>query len=207
MRSVGYEDRALIELPYPKDQVPLVTKVRGTLMASSVRGVRDRGHDDVYFELLPPEFHDAIRGLVPATWIPVETALAHYRTLDELDLTNADHWAMGRVVAERVQHGWAGTIIRGLKASGAVTPAQVLGRFDTAWNRLFQGGSNAVIQTGPKDVRVEAYGMPMAPGVYFRNAWSGMFESTLELVARKVYVRELPNYRSATTCAFAISWV
>lgn len=204
---MGFDERVLAELPFPKGQVPPVTKVRGTLLASSVRNVRDRGLNDAYFSFLEPELHDAIRGLVPSTWIPVDVALGHYRSIDQLDLTGADHWAMGRVVAERVQHGWAGTVIRGLKASGAVTPVQVLGRFPTAWDRLFQGGASAVVQTGPKDIRVEAYGMPMSRGVYFRNAWSGMFESTLELVARKVYVRELPNHRSDTTCAFAISWV
>lgn len=197
----------LVEIPFSKDRAPPVTKIRGTLLASSVRGVRERGMDDAYFAILDPEFHDAIRGLVPATWLPVEVGLAHYAAVDQLDLTSADHRAMGRVVAERVQLSWVGTVIRGLKASGAVTPVQILARFQTAFDRLFQGGSTGVVQTGPKDIRVEAYGVPMAAGNYFRNAWSGMFESTLELVARKVYVRDLPNHHSATTCAFAISWV
>lgn len=207
MRSLGFEAKVLGELRHPEDAVPPITHVRGTLLASSVQGVKDRGLNESYFAELPAEHHDAIRGLVPSTWLPLEVAQAHYRAVDRLPLTSADHWAMGRRVAERVQHSWVGTIVRGLKASGAVTPVQVLERFQNAWDRLMDGGgASRVVQTGPKDIRVECYGIPLAEGNYFRAAWCGMFESTLGLVARKVFVRELVRYRSPTSCGFAISW-
>ena len=69
------------------------------------------------------------------------------------------------------------------------------------------GGHGAVYQVGPKDMRVECHGCPLADIAYVRNGWAGMFESTLELLAKKVYVREQPRYRSDTTCAFHIAWV
>ncbi len=207
MRSVGFEERVLHELAYPRGEVPLVTRARGTLLASSTQGVRERGLQQEYFEALDPRYHEAIRGLVPGTWLPVELAAAHYAAIDTLGLAPEQQWDMGRRVAERVQHSWVGTVIRGLKASGAVTPVQVLTRFQNAWDRLFEGGGSEVVQTAPKDIRVEAHGMHLAPGAYFKNAWCGMFESTLELVAKKVYVRQLARYEGPTTCAFDISWV
>jgi len=207
MRSVGFEAKVLGELRHPEGAVPPITRIRGTLLASSVQGVRDRGLNETYFAELPEEHHDAIRGLIASSWIPIDVAKAHYRTMDELPLTEEDHWAMGRRVAERVQHSWVGTIVRGLKASGAVTPVQIMERFQQAWDRLMDGGgASRVVQTGPKDIRVECYGIELAEGNYFRNAWAGMLESTLGLVARKVFVRDLVRYRSPTSCAFSISW-
>lgn len=207
MKSIGFEQRVLGEMRHPEGAVPLIARVRGTLLASSVQGVRERGLTETYFEELPAEHHDAIRGLVASTWIPIEVAEAHYAAIDRLPLNAGDHWAMGRRVAERVQHGWVGTVVRGLKASGTVTPANVLARFQQGWDRLMDGGgASRVVQTGPKDIQIECYGIPLATSTYFRHAWCGMFESTLELVARKVFVRELVRYRSPTSCAFAISW-
>lgn len=207
MPGAGFEERAIVELHCPAPRVPPVVRVRGTLLASSLQGVRERGLQDTYFEALDSQHHDTIREMVAATWLPVEVAMAHYEAVDALGLSARAQWTMGRRVAERVQHGWAGTVVRALKASGAVTPLRVLGRFPSGWERLMDGGATAVYQTGPKDLRVEGHGVPMAPGTYFRNAFGGMFESTLELVARTVYVSELPRYRGPTTCAYSISWV
>ena len=113
----------------------------------------------------------------------------------------------GRLVAQRIQNTYVGTIIRGLKASGTVSVWALLERFPIAWGRLMEGGSSAVYRLGPKEARVECHGVPFADIAYFRAGWEGMFESTIELVTRKVYTRQLPGLQTPTVIAYRVSWV
>ena len=202
-----FEEQVILPLPHPPGQVPLADEVRGTLLGSSLREIYERGRREDYFAALPPELHEAIRGLVASTWLPMDVALAHYEAVHTLGFTVEEQREMGRRVAARVQHGWAGTIIRGLRATGAVTPLRALPRFHQAWDRLIRGGGGAVYQVGPKDARIECHGFPLARVAYVRNAWTGMIESTLELLVRKCYAKEILRLRGPEKLAYHVSWV
>ena len=201
------EEQVIVPLPCAPNAVPPVTHVRGTLLSGSLRALSTTQTKGRYDELLDPAYRDAILNLIVASWVPVDVAMAHYTAMQALEFTPAQQIENGRLVANRIQNTYVGTIIRGLKASGGVNIWAVLERFHVAFGRLLQGGASAVYQLGPKDARVECYGVPMASIPYFRAGWEGMFESTLQLVTRRVYTKQVTPFQTDDRVAFHISWV
>jgi hypothetical protein len=104
-----------------------------------------------------------------------------------------------------VQNSYFATVVRSL--GSGVTLWAVLPRLPSFLGRLVQGGACAVYREGPKDARIEVHGVPIVRYRYVRLGWTGMFESTLELVARKVYVRDVSPEPARTVAAFTLSWV
>ncbi len=127
--------------------VPLVTQVRGTLIATSLRIVGERGQLEDYLARLPTPYHEAVRNAVPGVWLPIETAMAHCAAIDALGLSALD--AIGRDIAVRIRGSFLGTMVR-LASNVGVTPWIGLSGFERLWDRLLQGGSAAVYKVGPR---------------------------------------------------------
>ena len=185
--------------------VPPVTQVRGTLLASSLRVVRERGRIDDYLARLPAEHHPPLLHAVPGEWLAVATAMAHYRAVDALGFSVADQTEIGRDIAARTQGSLLGTILR-LATNVGVTPWAAIGSFQRLWDRLMQGGSAAVYKIGPKEARIEGHGVPMAEIAYFRNGWRGMIGASAEMFSRKAYAQELPAFENRSTVAYRLAW-
>jgi hypothetical protein len=192
-------------VPFEKMAVTPVTAVRSTLLTASLDAVTDMGLRPEYFLLLPMELHDTMEGLVVGEWLPISTAAAHYAAIDQLGISDEVTYRNGRRVADRIQHGYAGTVIRAMGAG--VTPFAALERTPNFWSRVIEGGGVAVFATGPKDARLEFHGFPLAKFAYVRHAFRGMIESTVELVARKVYAKTSWPAGDRDTVAYDISWV
>jgi hypothetical protein len=182
-----------------------VKAVRSTLLSASLEAVTEMGKRPDYFLLLPMEHHDTIEGMIVGEWLPVSVATAHYTAIDQLGITDAQAYQIGRRIADRVQRGYAGTVIRALGAG--VTPFMVVERAPSFWSRLMDGGGVAAYATGPKDARLEFHGFPLAEHAYIRQAFRGIIESTAELVARKVYGRVVWPAGHRHTVAYELSWV
>ena len=91
--------------------------MRGTVIVSSLLGLRDGGHFDAYLPKLTPLHRDAIPQVVAGEWVPIELAMAHYRACDALGLPVVKlgpKEARVEVVALPVlgipwsRHGWRG---------------------------------------------------------------------------------------------------
>jgi hypothetical protein len=199
----GAATEALVELDTKK--VTPVKQVRSTLLSASLDAVTELGKRPDYFLLLPMELHDAIEGMIVGEWLPVSVAIEHYRTIEQLGITDEQAYKNGRRVADRVQRGYAGTVIRALGAG--VTPFMVVERTPSFWSRLMEGGGVAAYATGPKDARLEFHGFPLAEFAYIRHAFRGIIESTAELVTRKVYGRVVWPAGDRHTVAYEMSWV
>lgn len=189
--------------------IPLepATGIRASVVATSRLSIRALGRDDDYFALLDPQHHAAIREITGVGWLPIDAADAHYRAADRLGLSPAEQRAIGRNVAHRLRDSYAGSIIRSLRVVGALSPHSVLSRLPVAWERLVRGGGARVFELGPKEMRVECLKTSIAQYGYVREGWAGMFEGTLELVARTVHVTELPEHRGLDRCGYRIAWV
>jgi hypothetical protein len=183
-----------------------VVKVRSTLLASSLMGLRGRGLIDPYLKALPKEAHSPILDAVAGQWLDVELAMAHYAACEELALPVEEQFAAGWQVADRIQNSLLGTLVRIAKGAG-VTPWTGLEYFQRLWDRLLLGGSGAVYRLGPKEARVEICGVPMVQFAYFRNGWRGMFGGSGQLFANRLYIHEIPRHTTGTTTAFRVSWV
>jgi len=69
------------------------------------------------------------------------------------------------------------------------------------------GGSLAAYRTGLKDARLELDGFPFIHVEYARNAWQGMFESALSVIAPRLFVRQDLGFNTGDRMALNISWV
>jgi hypothetical protein len=194
----------VLPLPSGADRVPVATEIRSTTLISSLNALRGLEVADSYFGLVPREHGEAMRQLVAGVWVPMAIGMTHYEAVERLRLTDDQARENGRRVAQGVQNSHFGTLVRTLGAT--VTPWTVLPRVHSFVGRLVNGGACAVYREGPKDARVEIHGVPIARFAYVRLGWAGMFEGTLSLLVRKVYVRDQSPPGTRTVAAYSVAW-
>jgi hypothetical protein len=192
--------------PPPSDS-GLVTHVRSTLLLSSVQSLRAHALFEHYVGLLDPAMRDTVESLIAGAWLPVETALTHYRACDALGLSLANEIALGHEVGKRIQGSILGLLLRGAKGAGA-TPWTGLGIMNRLWERVFSGGGGVgLVKLGPKEARAQLVGLPLLAVPYFRHAFRGTMLAGLELFCQRAYVHEHGRDRSEDTFTFHVSWV
>lgn len=198
-----------ILVPYPESLAtsPTATHCRGTLLLSSTRALKRRGLYERYRAALAPAHFEAIVTSVAATWLPIEAGIAHYEACDSLALPSEDQLAMGADVVHELQKTFIGAALRAASNGVGVSPIVGLKKFATVFSRSFKGGGLRIVRLGPKDVRVEFVGLPVADVRYFRVAYRGFIQAGCEFFSRRVVVAELDAYLSPTTVAYRIAWV
>lgn len=190
----------------PRERVPLATKVRGTVILGSLRGLRAHGCIERYMAALDPRHHATVDSVIAATWLPVEFALAHYDACQSLGLdrqTTEDIGAeSGRFINETVL-----TVVAKLTTQSGVSPWFVLGYANKLASRTWVGSSLALWKLGPKEARLEWIQQPVARVPYFRTAFGAFTGAICKLFAPTVYVREIPRRTRETEMSYRISWV
>jgi hypothetical protein len=191
--------------PPARAAVPPVTRLRSTLITSSLKTLEQRGLLEAYFGALPPRLHDAIRGTIAGLWLPIDVAAAHYRACDALRLTPAAQIEIGRSVGEKIRGTLLGTLV-GLAKGGGASPWTFLERLDRLYERLVVGGAIVVSRSGPKDAVVEVFNVPLFEIPYFATAWRGVIQGMCELFCTKVYVKNGQLSEDASTMTYRIAW-
>jgi hypothetical protein len=196
----------IVPLRVPREQLLPVTRVRSTLVLSSLQSLRVRGLFESYLGALDPAAHAPILEIVAGVWLDMDVALAHYRACDALGLPADLQVAMGHDVSERVQGTVLGVTARAARGVG-VTPWTGLTQTPRLWDRVFDGGGGIEVRKmGPKDAQVELVGLPLLDVAYFRHAYRGAFLAGLELFCRRAYVDELDERRAAMGAIYRVSW-
>jgi hypothetical protein len=194
--------RAIVPLP---TRIEPLREVRTTLLSASLLSIRERGYDAKYFELLEPEYLDAMKSIVPGAWAPAALGMAHYSACDRLGLSTDEQYDIGHEVGARIHQGFVGTLVRLANQSGA-TPWTLFSSIERLWNRMLHGSAIGVFETGPKDARLELHMCPLARFDYCRHGWRGMVAGILEPVTRRVYVTDLRGEGSNDRFVAQISW-
>lgn len=184
------------------------TEIRGTLLASSLAMVRERGKESAYFTALEPAFHQDARAVLAQAWLPMELAVAHYSAMGLVFPLAHEQIDNGKVASERTQNGYLRTIVRALHATGTLDIPTAVRRMPAVLERMIRGGGVAVAyRTGLKDVRIELSGFPFLKAIYTHNAWQGMFYSALSLVTARLTVRQDLRFRTDQQMALDVAWV
>jgi hypothetical protein len=200
--------QVIVPPSYPPAHVPVATHLRGTLLANSLALVREAQREHEYFAHLPARHHADIRAVVALGWVPMDLSVAHYQTMDALFRTPLEQLENGRIASERTQNAWVRTVARTVQATGSLDLPSALKRLPFALERMVRGGAGAVYRTAPKDLRIELTGFPFIAIPYARNAWQGMFESALALLARRVFLRQDARFSHPEGgLALQVSWV
>jgi len=182
-----------------------VSRVRSTLVSSSLHAVKKHGLWERYDAALPALHRDAIASCVAGSWMSLAVATAHYEAMDALGLDAASVAAFGADVSRQTQHTFLSTMTRLATTSGA-TPWSALGQFQRLWDRIFDGGDIAVWKTGPKDAVVEATGCPLFRVRYFRSGYAHYVRVLCELFATRVFAREITRQATSDSAALQIMW-
>jgi hypothetical protein len=186
--------------------VPLATQVRGTVILSSLKGLRSRGYGPRYMELLDRRHHEDVASLTALTWLPITFAAAHYDACDRLGLDRATIESLGLETGKFVKETVLRAVSRIATESG-VTPWFVLSNADKLVGRNWIGSSIAVWKLGPKEARIEWIQQPLARFGYFRLAFGGVIHALLDRFARTVVVREVPRVAQDREVCHRLSWV
>jgi hypothetical protein len=197
-----------IVLPFsgPPEKLGVATRIRTTLLVSSLQSLRKRGSVDAYMRLLPAEHHMTINSMIAGQWLPMAVGLAHYDACQGLGISQPEVVAIGREVGDKIQGTFLATMVRMAGQVGA-TPWTALSFVGRLYDRLFQGGGGVtVIKLGPKDARVEFIGMPVARVPYYRMAMNGVFEVGAELFCKKAYVTDVAAECTETTAVLHVAW-
>ena len=196
-------EEVIVPFSCPRERIQPPKHVRSTLVASSLRALRERGLFAAYEKNLDPAWRSEVLETVAGVWLPIEAGLAHYRACDALPLSMLEVIGLGRDVGDRIHGTFLGTMIRTAKSVG-VTPWAGFPYTPKLYERLFDGGGCSVGKIGPKDARMEVTANPMCGVPYFRVAMRGVWQVAIELFCQKAYVTEIS--RSETSYKVKVSW-
>jgi hypothetical protein len=194
-----------IVLAFPARINP-VRNVRSTLLMGAMASLKSAGHFEAYCKAVAPAHRDVLLRAVAGTWIPGDTAMAHYVACDSLELSADVEAKLGGATFDRVRGTLLGTMLQLANGVG-VTPWTLLGQIQRFWDRAYDGAGIQVRRLGPKDAHVDVVQCPFAETHYHRNALRGLFRAVVHLFCQQAYVQERKGYRAPGTMAFRAQWV
>lgn len=198
------KEEVIVPFEPSRELIAPATAYRSTWLLSSLQALKDRGHSDEYFRVLPTEQHEPIRSLVAGVWLPLDIARAHYLACDALQLGVQEQIALGRAVSDKAQGSMLGTVVRMAKAAG-VTPWTVLPQYGKLYQRGVQGGAVAVFKLGPKEARIEVVGCELFDIPYFRTAFRGVLQGIAGLFCRTSFIHDVPTTEPGTA-TYRFQW-
>jgi hypothetical protein len=181
-------------------------RVRSTLIAASVQGLREMGWEDRYFAALAPERHMELRMLTAGVWVPIDLAITHYRACDAMGLTPLETERIGENVSLRTQKSFVGMLGRAAAGAGA-TPWNVLAHVHRIYARMVDGADHCVYRVGPKEALLVNVGCSLVEIPYFRTALVAYYRAIVGMLASTVYASEVPRYRRPLTVGVRLAWV
>lgn len=203
---MGMGEEAIVTLPCSPGEVRLATHVRGSVICSSQRSLRQRNLFDAYARHLDPGSRDALLAMLPSVWAPAQHAVAHYQACEALALREDVMESIGADSGAFLNASFVSVLVRFSREAG-ITPWSVLAQIERLRERLWQGSSMAVFKLGPKEARVEWHGQPCARFHYYRVAFGAFMGAVFRPFARALHIRRLPGYCTSTTIGYRVSWV
>jgi hypothetical protein len=194
-----------VVLAFPARLNP-VRHVRSTLLMGTMTALKNAGHLEAWCRALPPAHRDVLLRAVAGTWIPADTAMAHYVACDSLGLSADVEAQLGGATFERVRGTLLGTMLRMVNSAG-VTPWTLLAQLQRFWDRAYDGAGLQVVRVGPKDAQLELAQCQFTDTHYHRNALRGVFRELLRLFCQQAYVQERKAHRAPGTYSVRAQWV
>ncbi|MDB4973221.1 MAG: hypothetical protein JWN48_1562 [Myxococcaceae bacterium] len=185
-----------------------VTSIRGVMIVSSLRMLQELGYYERYLTLLADQARATLPYVLAQSWVPIELACTHYAACEALDLGESELTSLGEKIANRNADAFYGTLLRSARRGGMDAAWLALGAQARIYDRMYVGGSVAVLRTGPKDAVVELSGLPLAAYRYFRVAYCGYMRGLASTLLDRYYVcLTTPRQPQAHSVALAGSWV
>jgi hypothetical protein len=205
-QRLRYDAKTLVDHTHPEG--PNVTGLRAMLLQGRFKHLRAAGLYEEYFARLPGPHADIIVQTLASSWIPVETAIAHYVALDSLELSESQLARMAEPLGATLFETLFATMLRAARASGAEFGIWAgLSQADRVWNRMYNGGGCKITQVGPKDALFEINGVPFATSRAYRASHCGFLRGVIAMTARVCVVKAVPKESRSDRYTVALSWV
>ncbi len=172
----------------PQPNVGPCTHLRGSLVVNARRLLEDFGLRDAY-DAHYAEHPGVLAELSVSAWLPLDVGHVHYAAMSELIPDVEAQVAAGERSAAKLQGSYIKTLLRAMRVAGAVAPDRALTQSHKVIKRVLKGANARITRQGPKDARMECFGIPFCRHSYFRNSWQGWWEKSLSLTAHRVFVR------------------
>jgi hypothetical protein len=192
---------------------PTVTHVRGILLANAQQNMKDFGMYQHYLELLPPTARGHLEGLIAASWIDIELALIHYMTVEQVaiqrnvDQSSAVEQVAARL-ADRISRTFLASAAKAARDAGIEAFLFVMKNNNRVWDRIYMGGSTAVLHCGPKEIIIEDHGLPLLSCAAFRLGYHAYLKAMASLLCKAAFIRPARAQQPHPhTIATRVSWV
>jgi hypothetical protein len=184
------------------------THMRGTMLVNSIDNLRAVGVYEQYCALLPAAQRDHILFAIATSWVPMELALLHYETCEQLDLDELTRRRVAELMAERVARTFFSALLKTVRIAGVSSFILALKQNDRLYDRMYQGGRVRVLQTGPKDFVLENHGLPLVQNRYWRVAYQHYLTAVVQMFTKTAYLKQVrPEQPDPHAIAFAGCWV
>lgn len=201
------ESEVIVDFMSP--QGPTATHIRGTLIVTSVKLLKELALYERYLELASPEQRETIPYALAASWLPIAQAERHIETCSQLGLSDRQLGEMGAQVGAELFDSVIGTALRMARGAGLDQGLWVaLKQVDRVLPRLYTGGGCTVVKRGPKDALLEIHGVSLSQQRLFRALHHGFIQGVASALSRKAVVLQArPRFEKPSALATAISWV
>jgi len=202
---MAVREEIVLALPSPRASIARASQVRSTWIASSLRGLRERGHLERYFALLPEAYHEPVKTTAAGVWLPVDVAMAHYDAADRLQLSVNEILELG-TNATRTAHGGVVNVLRTLAGGAGATPWSLLAQLQRIWEKTWIGAAVGVTKLGPKEARIEIVQFPPAIYRQCRVGIRGVAIGMAEIFCAKAYAQEVPELCTPLSLGVRLAW-
>jgi hypothetical protein len=192
-----------LPLRQPEERVRPVSHARSSAIVTAQSLLRASGKHDAYAAALAPDARAAVLEVVPGVWVPIETALAHHRAIDRLQLTATEQARLANGAGEKMQGALTSTLLRMSREVG-VTPWLLFPHSQRIWDRMCRGGDLSVERIGPKEAMVRMFGLPLFSSPYFRLGIRCVLQTGLSFWSTRCYVTEVGW--TPTSATFREAW-
>ena len=187
---------------------PVVSHIRGIVLVKSMENLRRTGLFERYQRELPSSLRERLEFTIAPSWVPIEVGEEHYAACDRMLLTEGEISELGALMASSMSDTLLSTLVKVTRRAGIESMWSALKQNDRIWDRMYQGGSVTILQTGPKDLIMENRGISLARSRYWRSALRAYWLALGKLMTKVVYVKQVPpRQMHAHSVAFEGSWV
>ncbi len=198
-----------VVLDYISPQGPAVREVRAILVHGAFAKLKEHGYYDDYMAKYPKDLALLVTQALAASWLPIETAIAHHATLEAIGLSDAQ---ISRLVEEAgsglFDHLFA-TIVRAVRNAGGGAGIWFgLKQGDRVMARIYNGGGMHISQVGPKDALLEIRGLPAVCTRASRLSQVAFLRGVLSITTKVCVVKVVPpSEQRSDYIRLSLSWV
>lgn len=204
-----YPDRVKASAEFivaPDPSASPVSAVRGSIVFATQRDIKRAGLWATYLEALSSTAREQLPAIIAASWVPIALAVEHYRCLQLVCPDAAAAEERGARSVARLHGPVVNTVVRGLRAAGALSPPSIASKAVLFFGRLYVGGDVVVIRRGNHGLEIEFRKNPLCRFEVYRFANLGVMLGAFHMAEPRLKGHVVHADRSADEAAFRFSW-